>query len=228
MAFANDFSTSLSFSVRLPGGRVTFRCVARRKSPKRRPPREHVLRTSMCSGSARGRRGSPTALPCAGGELAHLLCAILRTYRSPARRVRGAPFGALPVRVLGRSKGFDLALNEAMDGRQQSKAFLAPLHDAAARSRSREQGADVRAQGRASSRRRAIGEHQGQSSRHDVGETVMLGAMVLATFAETKVARAAGAARNQDMDVVYRALRLPPTTRDPMDVAAHRARRTAP
>jgi hypothetical protein len=60
--------------------------------------------------------------------------------------------------------------------------FSAPLHDAAARSRSREQGAHVRAQGRASSRRRAIGEHCGQFERHDVGETVMFGAMVFRPF----------------------------------------------
>ena len=61
---------------------------------KRRPPREHVLSTSMCSGCACGRRGSPTAHPCAGCELARILRAILRTFPSSARRVRGAPFGA--------------------------------------------------------------------------------------------------------------------------------------
>lgn len=69
------------------------------------------------------------------------------------------------------------------------EAQTAPLHDAAARSRSREQGAHVRGQGWPSSRRRAIGEHQGRFRQHDVAGTVMLGAMVLATFAETKVAR---------------------------------------
>src|SRR6185437_9363794 len=110
-------TTSLSCSARLPGARVTFSCLAKRKSPlarrerartpkaarraegrmpgvKRRPPREHVLSTSMCSGCACGRRGSPTAHPCAGCELARILRAILRTFPSSARRVRGAPFGA--------------------------------------------------------------------------------------------------------------------------------------
>lgn len=74
--------------------------------------------------------------------------------------------------------------------------------DAAAHSRSREQGVHVRAQGSASSRRREIGEHQGQSSRHDVGETVMPGAAVLATFAVTKVTRAPRGAWNQDTEVI--------------------------
>ncbi|MBU6417834.1 MAG: hypothetical protein KJS83_11770 [Xanthomonadaceae bacterium] len=69
------------------------------------------------------------------------------------------------------------------------EAQTALLHDAAAHSQSRDQGAHVRGQGWPSSRRRAIGEHQGKSSRHDVGEIVMPGAVVLATFAVTKVAR---------------------------------------
>ena len=86
----SDDTTSLSFSARLPCGRVTFSCLAKRKSPKRRPPRGRVFRTSMCSGFARGRRGSPTAHPWACGELARFLCAILRTFPSTARRVRGA------------------------------------------------------------------------------------------------------------------------------------------
>ncbi|HEX5352588.1 MAG TPA: hypothetical protein VFW60_00755 [Rhodanobacteraceae bacterium] len=74
-----------------------------------------------------------------------------------------------------------------------TKATIAPLHDAAARSRSRGKGAHVRAHGCASSRRRAIGEHQGQSSRHDVGETGMPGAMVFGYFLpKQKVARAVG------------------------------------
>src|SRR6185312_5330725 len=49
--------TSTSLSAPLPGARVTFSCMARRKSPKGRPPREHVLSTSLCSGFASGRRG---------------------------------------------------------------------------------------------------------------------------------------------------------------------------
>jgi hypothetical protein len=165
-------STSLSCSAPLPGARVTFSCVVKRKSPKRRPPREHALRTSMCSGFARGRRGSPKVHPCACGELAHILCATLRAFPSSARRVRGAPVGAPPARAIGQGGLFDLASNEArmaVLGAELSSA----VHDAAAHSRSSEQGAHVRAQGCESSRRRAIGEHQGQSSRHDAGETVM-------------------------------------------------------
>src|SRR5579875_954296 len=110
--------TTLSFSARLPRARVTSLCLAKEKSPRERPPREHVLRTSLCSGFARGRRGSPTAHPCACGELAHFLCAILRTCPSSAHRVRGAPFGAHPVRVTVRSELRTLALCEAMDGRR--------------------------------------------------------------------------------------------------------------
>jgi hypothetical protein len=91
--------TSLSFSAPLPGARVTSLCLAKEKSPRERPPREHVPSTSLCSGCARGRRGSPTAHPCAGGELARILRPILRAFPSPARRVRGAPLGALPARV---------------------------------------------------------------------------------------------------------------------------------
>src|SRR5574337_473696 len=89
-------STSLSFSARLPGGRVAFSCVAKRKSPKRRPPREHALRPSMDCGFARGRRGSPTVHPCTCGELARIVRAILWTFPSPARNARGAP----PARFL--------------------------------------------------------------------------------------------------------------------------------
>ena len=44
----------------------------------------------------------------------------------------------------------------------------------------------------------------GESSQPDVGETVMPGAMVLATFAETKVARSPGRRAEKDMDVVLR------------------------
>jgi hypothetical protein len=84
------------------------------------------------------------------------------------------------------------------------EAENAPLHAAAARSRSREQGAHVRAQGRAtksagtadlnavggpelqrgashrdvasSSRRRAIGKRQGQARQQEVAESIASGA----------------------------------------------------
>ena len=84
------------FSARLPGARVTSLCLAKEKSPRERPPREHVPSTSMCSGFASGRRGSPQAHPCACAELARILRAILRTFPSSARRVRG-PHWALIV-----------------------------------------------------------------------------------------------------------------------------------
>jgi hypothetical protein len=46
-ALAVVFPTSLSFSAPLQGARVTLSRVAKRKSPKRRPPHEHVLSTSL-------------------------------------------------------------------------------------------------------------------------------------------------------------------------------------
>jgi hypothetical protein len=83
-----------------------------------------------------------------------------------------------------------------------SEVNHAPLHDAAARNRTAEQAPHVRAQGCASSARLPFGEHQGQLSRHDVGETVMPGAMVLVTFAETKSPARKDCVRNQDTDVL--------------------------
>ncbi|WIG56634.1 MAG: hypothetical protein OJF61_002422 [Rhodanobacteraceae bacterium] len=106
-------STSLSFSARLLGARVTFSCVAKRKSPKRRPPRGCALRPSMGCGFARGRRGSPKGHPWPCGELARILRATLRAFPSTARRIRGAPFGAHPARVVGRSRLLGLASSEA-------------------------------------------------------------------------------------------------------------------
>ncbi len=68
------------------------------------------------------------------------------------------------------------------DDRQRSRLFSAPLHDAAAHSRTAGQAPHVRGQGWPSSARLPFGEHQGQWSRHDVGETVMPGAMVFGDF----------------------------------------------
>jgi hypothetical protein len=133
-------TASLVFSARLGGERVPFSCVAKRKAPKRRPPREHALRPSMGCGYAHGRRGSPMGHPWPYGELAHFLCATLRALPSPARRVRGAPLGAHPARS------------------RHGEERLISL-------RTRPWMADGEA------------------------ETDMPGAMVLATFAETKVAR---------------------------------------
>ena len=116
----------MSFSARLPGGRVTFSCVAKRKSPKRRPPREHVLSTSLCSGCASDRRGSPKAHPCACGELAHLLCAIRRTFPSSARRVRGAPLGAHPARSSGQINSLNPASGEARMAVAKAELFRGP------------------------------------------------------------------------------------------------------
>src|SRR5579875_1525338 len=98
---------------------------------------------------------------------------MLRTDPSSARRVRGAPFGAHPARFASWS-AYASRCDAAGHGRPTAKPRR---------------------------RRCAIGEHQGQSSRHDVGETVMPGAMVLATFAETKVARAHGMRAEKDKDV---------------------------
>ena len=46
----------MSFSAPLPGARVTFSCVAKRKSPKRRPPRCCAFRPSMDEKSVRASR----------------------------------------------------------------------------------------------------------------------------------------------------------------------------
>ncbi len=116
-----------SFSAPLPGARVTFSCVAKRKSPKRRPPREHVLSTSMCSGCARGRRGSPKAHPCACGELAHLLCAILRTFPSSARRVRGGPCRRAPcAHALGEASKWVLLRRRPWMADREADLFRGP------------------------------------------------------------------------------------------------------
>ena len=91
----------MSFSTPLPGARVTSLCLAKEKSPRERPPREPVLSTSLCSGFASARRGSPKAHPCACGELAHVLrapadkanCLVsLRARpRWPSSKLIGAP-----------------------------------------------------------------------------------------------------------------------------------------
>ena len=44
----------------------------------------------------------------------------------------------------------------------------------------------------------------GQSRQHDVAETIASSAMVLATFAEIKVARSPGRRAEKDMDVEFR------------------------
>ena len=76
-------------------------------------------------------------------------------------------------------------------------AVSASLHDAAARSRKAEQAPHVRGHGWPSSARLPVGEHQGEFQRHDVAETIMWGAVVLATCAVTKIARPASAERNR-------------------------------
>ncbi|MGH8184743.1 MAG: hypothetical protein ACREPH_13885 [Rhodanobacteraceae bacterium] len=78
---------------------------------------------------------------------------------------------------------------DAGHGWPVNEANSAALHDAAAHSRMAEQAPHVRAQGSASSARPPFGEHCGQFRQHDVAETGMPGATVLATFAKTKVAR---------------------------------------
>jgi len=49
---------------------------------------------SLCFGYASLLRGSLTAPPCAGSELAHIVWAILRTIPAQPRRQRGTPVGA--------------------------------------------------------------------------------------------------------------------------------------
>ena len=118
--------SSLSFSAPLSGARVTSLCLAKEKLPRERPPRGHVLSTSMCSGCARGRRGSPQAHPCACGELARVLRAILRTDPSSTRSVRGAPNGARRARLAGRSRLFVLASDEARMADREAALLRGP------------------------------------------------------------------------------------------------------
>src|SRR5579875_2057331 len=94
----------------------------------------------------------------------------------------------------------------------------APSHGAEHRSRARGKGAHVRAQGCASSRRRAPGEKRRAVEPTGRWRDRHAGAMVLATFAETKVARSPWRRAEKDMDVeVSDSKARPPTTqsRDP-------------
>ena len=194
----------MSFSAPLPGARVTFSCLAKRKSPKRRPPREHVLSTSVCSGCACGRRGSPTAHPCTCGELSRILRAILRTDPSPARRVRGAPISAHPARPCGKSKLFRLASSEATmavieadwgpcasgragrEGPQGGRNGLRPL--AAAPGMARRQARPARSD---------FSSTDGRKTQHRGG--LLFGNFLLAT--QEKVTRPPGRRTEKDRDV---------------------------
>ena len=94
-----------------------------------------------------------------------------------------------------------VARSQVMDDRQRSRAFIAPLHDAEHRSAQREQGAYVRAQGCASSRRPAWREKHREVEATRCCRNRRAGRLALVTFPERKVTRSAGAERNQDRDV---------------------------
>ena len=199
--------TSLSFSARLPSGRATFLCLAKERWPKERPPREHALSTSLCSGFASGRRGSPKAHPCACGELARVLRAILRTFPTSACRVRGAPFDARPARVADeaacsislrtrprwpsskRNWGPCAAVRAGRSGLQGGRNGLRPL--AAAPGMARRQ---------ARSARTNFSSMDGRKTQHRGG--LLFGNFLLAT--QEKVTRVRGTRTEKDMDVVGR------------------------
>lgn len=194
------------FSAPLPGARVTSLCLAKEKSPRERPPREHVLSTSLCSGCASGRRGSPKAHPCACGELARILRAILRTDPSSARRVRGAPLGALPARLVGRSECTGFTPNQAWVAVVEAGFFRGPC--AAVRAgRSGPQGgrkglrplaaAPGMARRQARPARTDFSSMEGRKTQHRGG--LLFGDFLLAK--QEKVTRARGTRTEKDMDV---------------------------
>jgi hypothetical protein len=82
-----------------PGERVSFSCVAKRKSPKRRPPQSGGLRASCPPTPRQGSGGSLTAPPCAGSKLgaipcahpAGLSCALPPPLTGPLKRASCAP-----------------------------------------------------------------------------------------------------------------------------------------
>ena len=200
-------STSLSFSDRLPGGRVTSLCLAKEKSPRERPPREHVLSTSLCSGYASGRRGSPKGHPWPCGELARILRAILRTDPASTRRVRGAPLGALPARIRGQSKLFALASNEVTMAVIEAELFRGPC-TAVRAGRSGPQGGRKGLRPLAAAPRRA--RRQARPDRTDFSsmdgrKTQHRGGLSLGDFSlamQREVTRVRGTHTERDMDVM--------------------------
>ena len=151
-------SASPSFSAPLPGARVTFSCLAKRKSPKRRPPRCCAFRPSMDERYARPDRACRRAFHGAAASGRNPL----RPPCGPDRPCLTAAQGPRWARVV-RARPDEAKCRHSPRPRPwmaDSEATNAPLHDAEKRSRSREQGAHVRAQGCASSRRRVIGEHR--------------------------------------------------------------------
>ena len=88
-------SASTSQSFHSPAARESLSLDWSRESNQREDhPALAPCAQSMCFGYASLLRGSLTAPPCAGSELAHIVWAILRTIPAQPRRQRGAPFGA--------------------------------------------------------------------------------------------------------------------------------------
>ena len=99
--------------------------VAKRKLPKRRLPREHVLSTSVCSGCASGRRVRRRHIRVPAANWPASCGPSFGLFRRPLAVFEGPLLGALPARVRGQSKLFVLASSEAMNGRHGSTAFCA-------------------------------------------------------------------------------------------------------
>ena len=119
-------SPSLSFPAPLPGARVTFSCVAKRKSPKRRPPRCHAFRPSMAEQSVRSGRACRRAIHGAAASGRNPLRPPCGPDR-PARTAAQGPRGRASCARIGRSGLQPLAANEAREGRSRSRALRCAL-----------------------------------------------------------------------------------------------------
>ena len=114
-------TTSLSFSARLQSGRVTFSCVAKRKSPKRRPPRCCAFRPSMDERCVRSGRACRRAFRGAAASGRTPLRPPCRPDRPDLTAAQG-PHWRASCAPLCRRQSLGLASNEAMDGHEQSRA----------------------------------------------------------------------------------------------------------
>ncbi len=137
--------TSMSFSVRLPGGRVTFSCMAKRKSPKGRPPRCCAFRPSLDEEFVRPGRVCRRAVPGAAASGRNPF----RPPCGPGRPSLTAAQGARLARIVraGLGSGGCSTSLRSRPWMAVIEAVQAPLHGAEHRSAKREQGANVRTQG---------------------------------------------------------------------------------
>jgi hypothetical protein len=150
----------MSFSAPLPGARVTSLCLAKEKSPRERPPREHALRPPMGSGSASGRRGSRRHIRVPARIGAHPVRhpSDWSAVRSPCSR---GPCWARILRAVAATQIAWSCFERGQDGRRRSRAFPRPLCCGVGRTkrpagRSEANAREARAQGIAPTCRRAM------------------------------------------------------------------------